>query len=117
MNVRRWIAGLALPIVAGAAVTLLPATAQAAPQAGGTVTLCDNGSFSVYLQWNDLYATPLVSPGHCITRWPEAGVKEVNVLANAGTSTWYIGSFILDSSRNVTVTAIDTASGASYYVS
>ncbi|MEV6028390.1 hypothetical protein [Streptomyces sp. NPDC052036] len=116
MNLRRWIAGLALPFVAGATVALLPATAQAAPQTG-TVTLCANGSFSFELEWTtDGYETGLVSPGHCQTFNSPAGVRQVNVIAHAGTWLWYVGSFQLDGSRNVKVTAIDTASGASYYV-
>ncbi|MEV6536157.1 hypothetical protein AB0M86_42425 [Streptomyces sp. NPDC051639] len=116
MNTRRWISGLALPLVAGAAVTLVPATAQAAPQAG-TVTLCANGSFSFELEWTtDGLETGLVSPGHCSTFNSPGGVREVNVIASAGPALWYVGSFQLDGGRNVKVTAVDTASGASYYV-
>jgi hypothetical protein len=115
MNSRRRISALALPLVAGAAITLMPTTAQAAPQAA-SVTLCSDGSFASVLQWPSRggLETTVVNPGDCNT-WADltSGVEQVKVLTSTQD---YIGTFQLDGSRNVTVTTVDTANGPSFYV-
>jgi hypothetical protein len=60
--------------------------------------------------------TGLVTPGHCGTFNSPAGVRQVNVVARAGTALWYVRSFQLDGGRKVTVTAVDTAGGGYYIV-
>lgn len=115
-NLRRFAAAVALPVAAGAAMTLAPTTAQAADGAG-TITVCAKGGFSTYLdfpQRGEWVTTPSVPAGFC-TQFDlgGSGVEQVDV--NGGDQ--YIASFQWDTSRHVTVNSVGTASGMSFYLS
>jgi hypothetical protein len=113
---RRIATAVALTAATGAALALVPATAQAADGAG-TITVCSKGSFSTYLdfpgpgQW---VTTPSVPAGLCTHfNLGGSGVEQVNV--NGGDV--YIASFQWDTGRHVTVNTVDAGGGKSFYLS
>jgi hypothetical protein len=116
-TLRRIAAAVAVPVAAGAAVALLPATAQASA-AGGTLTLCSRGSYASQIEFPNRghWISDLVQPGQCrnVANIGNSGVEQVNVDSAGG---GYIASFQWDISRTLTINTIDTSSGRSFYLS
>ena len=117
-TLRRIAAAIAVPVAAGAAVALLPTTAQASAAAKGTITLCSRGSYASHFVFPGRggWVTDLAPSGQCrsYSISVTSGVEQVNVNGAGGI---YIASFQWDTSRTLTVNTIDTASGKSFYIS